>query len=754
MNITPVIPDGYYGPVKRLTCRICKHLFYLTKADYDRLATVHYCHECSLILREELERNQLGSSSMLPTETPPLASLQVKQVSNHFEPAYVSRRPFLPVPQLRSIDRDKMTVTQLLEEAKMLDKTWRYKEALTSYEQALLRDAGCLAAFYGKGEMLSQLNRPREALVVYDEILRLDPNSAKAWGEKGLMLLSLRRYTEAQAAFEQALQLDPSESGAHSGIHFLSSHIFRNPGVEEHADTVGKQTAAKETLAKPCQSAQDYYEAGNALITLKRDSEAFDAFARSTELDPFNLDVYERVSTLHFVRHNYEKSLATYDQALQIFIACAKLHEKRAEALVRLKRHQEALDACNRAIELDDTSASAYSQKGEILHWKLMFISERGRYADGLATCEACIAQNPHLAQAYEWRGHMLHYADRDEEALASYEEAHRLDPGDEGILLSKVGIFVQTKRFDEALEICEQAIRLVPTNPRAYEEKGNILSRLKRYEDALTAYRKAGQLDPQNPSAYQKAGDLLCELERFAEAVKAYDHVIRLRPDSDGAYRSKARALEKLKHYDQALATCNKGLQHNPENRSLLSTRADVLKQLLRYEEANADYDRIERIDPRSLYVLSSILGKVDLKQVAAAKARLEAAGNELSDEVIQAEIHLMYEEKRAAELKASLRASPLFGPLCLLMHEQKEWSGTPKQFKELICSRFPEEFSTWYRAPYKYVDELKKIAPELRVEGIAVGVPPETPLVTLTRTVMEEQLDRSEGATPGTRK
>jgi hypothetical protein len=134
MNITPVIPDGYNGPVKRLTCRICKYLFYLTMADYDRLAEFHYCHECSLILREELERNQMGSGSMPPTETPPPASLPVKQVSNHFqrpsEPAYVSRRPSLPVPQPRSIDRDKMTVTQLLEEAKMLDKTWRYKRSV------------------------------------------------------------------------------------------------------------------------------------------------------------------------------------------------------------------------------------------------------------------------------------------------------------------------------------------------------------------------------------------------------------------------------------------------------------------------------------------------------------------------------------------------------------------------------------------------------------------------------------------------
>ena len=59
-----------------------------------------------------------------------------------------------------------MTVDQLLEEAKMLDKTWRYTEALASYEQALHCDPGCLAALYGKGEMLRQLSRPAEALAV------------------------------------------------------------------------------------------------------------------------------------------------------------------------------------------------------------------------------------------------------------------------------------------------------------------------------------------------------------------------------------------------------------------------------------------------------------------------------------------------------------------------------------------------------------------------------------------------------------
>jgi hypothetical protein len=93
------------------------------------------------------------------------------------------------------------------------------------------------------------------------------------------------------------------------------------------------------------------------------------------------------------------------------------------------------------------------------------------------------------------------------------------------------------------------------------------------------------------------------------------------------------------------------------------------------------------------------------------------------------------MYAEKRLAELNAS----PLFGPVCLLMREKPEWSGTPKQFKEILFSQSPDAFATWYRAPQKFVEELKKIAPALQEEGIAVGIPPETTLVTLTRAVME---------------
>ncbi|WP_373324757.1 tetratricopeptide repeat protein [Reticulibacter mediterranei] len=43
------------------------------------------------------------------------------------------------------------------------------------------------------------------------------------------------------------------------------------------------------------------------------------------------MDVYEQVSRLYAGKGNYQQSLAFYEQALRLFPACARLHEKRAE---------------------------------------------------------------------------------------------------------------------------------------------------------------------------------------------------------------------------------------------------------------------------------------------------------------------------------------------------------------------------------------------------------------------------------------
>lgn len=314
-------------------------------------------------------------------------------------------------------------------------------------------------------------------------------------------------------------------------------------------------------------------------------------------------------------------------------------------------------------------------------------------------------------------------------------EQALQLEPQDEDLYLAQARVLVRLKRYEEALIACQQAEVLAPMKSSVYKEKGDIRTSQKRFEDALSAYQKAVQLNPEDAFAYEQLGDTLCNLEQFAEAVKAYDRALRISPDFIRVSSSQACTLKKLGRYEQALSAYNKALERSPKQFSLLVGRAGVLKKLLRYEEANADYSRAELLEPQSIYTLICIFESVDLKQVTEAKTRLQAAGKELSDEAIEAEIKLVHQEKKAAELKASLRSSPLFEPVCVLMQEQQEWNGTAKQFKELLYRQFPDVFAKWYRAPHKFVDELKRITPELQQEGIEVGIPPKTTLVTLTK-------------------
>ena len=114
-------------------------------------------------------------------------------------------------------------------------------------------------------------------------------------------------------------------------------------------------------------------------------------------------------------------------------------YQDKARLLAQMGHEEDALVVYDQFIERTPESFEGY-------RWKLWFISEHERYADGLTTCEQCLARHPQLAEAYEWRGHILKDLDRYEEARLSYEEAHRLDPKDEGILLSQTRLLLQNE--------------------------------------------------------------------------------------------------------------------------------------------------------------------------------------------------------------------------------------------------------------------------------------------------------------------
>ncbi len=102
--------------------------------------------------------------------------------------------------QLQNVLMELSDSSALLNLANAQRQRGQYKEALTTYEQALRLNPKDAFAYIGKGNALNNLKRHEEALTAYEQALRLNSNDAFAYIGKGYALNDLKRYKEALAA--------------------------------------------------------------------------------------------------------------------------------------------------------------------------------------------------------------------------------------------------------------------------------------------------------------------------------------------------------------------------------------------------------------------------------------------------------------------------------------------------------------------------------------------------------------------------
>jgi tetratricopeptide (TPR) repeat protein len=100
-----------------------------------------------------------------------------------------------------------------------------------------------------------------------------------------------------------------------------------------------------------------------------------------------------------------------------------------AAALIRAARYKDALDACDQAITLSPSYATAHITRGTTLHNLGRDEDAQAAYEDALDVCDQAITLNPHNAAAHTTRGTTLRALDRYEDALDACDQAITLNP-------------------------------------------------------------------------------------------------------------------------------------------------------------------------------------------------------------------------------------------------------------------------------------------------------------------------------------
>src|SRR3989440_3487720 len=293
-------------------------------------------------------------------------------------------------------------------------------------------------------------------------------------------------------------------------------------------------------------------------------------------------------------RAHYQEALQAYERAIQLDPNFAEAHDARGDALSSLERSQEALAAYEQAIQLDPNYAHAYEGEGNVFYNLKL-------YYEALEAYEQAIRFDPSSASAYNGKGDALYYLKRYQEALLAYERAIQLDPSYASAYNGKSWTLWHLKRFEEALMAYEQAIRLDPYCASTYNGEGNTLYDLNHYQEALAAYEQAIQLDPKLAYAYDGKGWALWRLKHYREALEAFQLALVLNPHYASAYNGRGNVLYNLKRSQEALAAYERAVQLKPYLAEAYHNKAAVLYDLQRYEEALAVHDKAIELQPKN---------------------------------------------------------------------------------------------------------------------------------------------------------
>jgi tetratricopeptide (TPR) repeat protein len=100
--------------------------------------------------------------------------------------------------------------------------------------------------------------------------------------------------------------------------------------------------------------------------------------------------------------------------------------------------------------------------------------------------------------------------------------------PADLVSVLERGQAFLNAEEPEKALACFDEALKVAPGNAEALVKKGTALEQLKRLEEAIACYDRALAANDTMTVAYLHKGAVYNQLERFSEALECYEQALR----------------------------------------------------------------------------------------------------------------------------------------------------------------------------------------------------------------------------------
>ncbi|MBI6545862.1 MAG: tetratricopeptide repeat protein, partial [Cyanobacteria bacterium NC_groundwater_1444_Ag_S-0.65um_54_12] len=276
-------------------------------------------------------------------------------------------------------------------------------------------------------------------------------------------------------------------------------------------------------------SAEAWFDLGNALEAQEQWAPAFDCFLKVIHADPSAIAAYRRLGKAYRRRGDDHASL---------------------EAALRMTERAWTLDPTDLATSLELVALRC----------------QLTQYVDALELAEDLTRRHPDCSRTFLELGRILYRLARREEALAAFRTAHQLEPREFAALFNLATILFELRQIAEAEDLFLKAVALEVNHTAAQHNLALLWFEQQRYQEAAELLQAIIERDP-NPASYELLGLVLIEQQRLPAALACLQHAL----DLGGSWETRltmARTLAHCFRYQEAIGSLQVSINIAPAER------------------------------------------------------------------------------------------------------------------------------------------------------------------------------------------
>lgn len=438
------------------------------------------------------------------------------------------------------------------------------------------------------------------------KILSLCPDGGAGHYVSALQFERIGNIDSAIPEYRKALQQERTFPLASGNLGLL----YAKKGM--HDEAMVELSKGLATLPKPA-----YHKAmGRILAERKVYPLAIYHYNEASQGTERDASLFSELADIYVATGQPEKALAKYRLAqtsdpsfVGAHIGIAKIYLQQNEAAKALEALKQAESTQPQNPQIHLMLADLYEKKGDrasaqyhgMLGGKSGNVQpvkpvqparEQAASADqnkAVETLKLAIKENPDKVELFEKLGALYRSLEKDDEAIAAYQEAAHLKSTSSDVYLNLGVLQEKRNHIDEAVVAYKQAISAKPDNADAHLRLADIRNARGLYQEAATHYGDFLKLKPESPDIQLKLARIFTRTKEAALAIKSYNEVLKNAPDNVDANRELAALYRAQGDTDKAIAHYVKTLARQKDDLETRNALVSLYVKNKQYEEITA---------------------------------------------------------------------------------------------------------------------------------------------------------------------